>query len=120
MTWEYDVASHTFTRNGETFTANYAGATGYKNNSAQECVKNRGPLPRGMYTIGSPHNSAHTGKYTLDLTPNLSNAMCGRSDFRIHGASSQRPLDSSQGCIIVPVRIRKIIWASGDRELKVK
>lgn len=74
MTWEYDVATHKFTRNGETYTADYAGATGFKNDSSQECVSGKGPLPRGTYTIGSPHNSAHTGKYTLNLTPNQSNA----------------------------------------------
>lgn len=86
MAWEYDVTTHTFTRNGESYTADYAGATGYKNDSSQECVANKGPLPRGTYTIGAPHHSAHTGKYTLDLTPSASNSMCGRSAFRIHGA----------------------------------
>lgn len=120
MTWEYDVATHTFTRNGETHTADYAGAEGYKNDSSKECEKNKGPLPRGTYTIGSPYNSVHTGKYTLNLTPNLSNAMCGRSAFRIHGASKKHPLESSEGCIIASITIRKSIWASGDRELKVK
>ncbi|MDU7838180.1 MAG: DUF2778 domain-containing protein [Pantoea sp.] len=120
MAWEYDVATHTFTRNGETHPAEYAGAAGYKNDSSQECVSGKGPLPRGVYTIGSPHNSSHTGKYTLDLTPALSNFMCGRSAFRIHGASKQHPLDSSEGCIIASISVRKSIWASGDRELKVK
>lgn len=120
MTWEYDVTTHTFTRAGEKHKANYAGASGYKNDTSQECVSNKGPLPRGTYTIGAPHNSAHTGKYTLNLTPNLSNNMCGRSAFRIHGASSKKPLDSSEGCIVAPLSVRKSIWASGDRELKVK
>lgn len=69
MTWEYDVATHTFTRDGESYTADYAGASGYKDDTSQECVKNSGPLPRGTYTIGAPHHSPHTGKYTLDLTP---------------------------------------------------
>jgi hypothetical protein len=36
MAWEYDVATHTFTRNGEKYIANYAGAAGYKNDSSQE------------------------------------------------------------------------------------
>lgn len=120
MAWEYDVTTHTFSSNGETYTADYAGATGYKNDFSQECVSSKGPLPRGSYTIGSPHNSVHTGKYTLDLTPALSNAMCGRSAFRIHGASKKHPLDSSEGCIIASLSVRKSIWASGDRELNVK
>lgn len=49
MTWEYDVATHKFTRNGETYTADYAGATGFKNDSSQECVSGKGPLPKGTY-----------------------------------------------------------------------
>ena len=120
MAWEYNVATHMFTRNGKKYTADYAGATGYKNDSSQECVKGKGPLPRGTYTIGSPHNSPHTGKYTLNLAPSPDNAMCGRSAFRIHGASKKHPQDSSEGCIIAPFIIRKSIWASGDTELKVK
>ncbi|WP_105664279.1 tlde1 domain-containing protein [Cronobacter dublinensis] len=120
MTWEYDVATHTFTRNGESYTAEYAGASGYKDDTSQECVKNSGPLPRGTYTIGAPHHSPHTGKYTLDLTPSSLNDMCGRSAFRIHGASKAHPLDSSEGCIVAPLSARKSIWESGDTELKVK
>ncbi len=69
MAWEYDVATHTFTRNGEKHTADYAGATGYKNDSSQECVIGKGPLPRGTYTIGAPHNSAHTGNTRSTLHP---------------------------------------------------
>lgn len=120
MTWIYDVKSHTFTRNGESYIADYAGAAGYKNDPTQECIANSGPLPRGSYTIGAPHNSAHTGKYTLDLIPAITNNMCGRYAFRIHGASRKYPLDSSEGCIIASLKIRKSIWASGDRELTVK
>lgn len=119
MAWEYDVTTHTFSRNGETYTADYAGATGYKNDFSQECVSSKGPLPRAVIPL-VPHNSVHTGKYTLDLTPALSNAMCGRSAFRIHGASKKHPLDSSEGCIIASLSVRKSIWASGDRELNVK
>lgn len=35
-------------------------------------------------------------------------------------AGNKHPLDSSEGCIIAPFGLRKSIWASGDRELKVK
>lgn len=121
MSWEYDVAKHSFSLNGVyQFTANYAGASGYKNFYTYECVKNKGPLPRGKYTIGSPHNSPHTGKYTLSLTPKLSNDMCGRDAFKIHGLSRSDPANSSEGCIVAPLSVRKSIWKSGDRELIVK
>ncbi|WP_426727910.1 tlde1 domain-containing protein [Enterobacter cloacae complex sp. 326A8] len=92
MSWEYNVKEHKFYLDGVyQFDADYAGASGYKNDPSQECVKNSGPLPRGKYTIGSPHNSAHTGKYTLSLTPYSTNEMCGRDSFKIHGKSSLHP-----------------------------
>lgn len=48
MSWEYDVKEHKFYLDGVyQFDADYAGASGYKNDPSQECVKNSGPLPRG-------------------------------------------------------------------------
>ncbi|SMG61968.1 hypothetical protein SAMN03159353_10856 [Cedecea sp. NFIX57] len=38
----------------------------------------------------------------------------------LENASNRHPLDSSEGCIIASISVRKSIWASGDRELKVK
>lgn len=121
MTWEYDVKTATFSRNGSAvLQASYAGAVGYKNDTSKECVLNNGPLPRGSYQIGEPHQAIHTGAYTLNLDPSSNNNMCGRSLFRIHGANGKHPLASSNGCIIAPLSVRKAIWMSGDRELIVK
>lgn len=107
MSWEYDVKEHKFYLDGVyQFDADYAGASGYKNDPAHECVKNSGPLPRG--------------KYTLSLTPYSTNDMCGRDAFKIHGKSSQHPEDSSEGCIIAPLSARRSIWKSDDTELIVK
>lgn len=40
MSWEYDVKEHKFYLDGVyQFDADYAGATGYKNDPSQECVK---------------------------------------------------------------------------------
>lgn len=48
MSWEYDVKEHKFYLDGVyQFDADYAGASGYKNDPSHECVKNSGPLPRG-------------------------------------------------------------------------
>jgi len=97
----------------------WAGQGDGKNNPAMQGVKGIGPLPVGVYTIGEPHDSPHTGPYTMDLTPDPSNNMLGRSDFRIHGASYMRPELSSEGCIIQPREIRENIWNSGDRTIEV-
>ncbi|PLR36687.1 tlde1 domain-containing protein [Chimaeribacter arupi] len=121
MTWEYEVTSCLFYRNGTPkHRALYAGARHYYNDPSKECVSDKGPLPRGKYTIGAPHYSEKTGKYTLDLTPHSSNAMCGRFAFKIHGESARNPGGASQGCIIAVFSVRKDIWDSGDRELVVR
>lgn len=40
MSWEYDVKEHKFYLDGVyQFDADYAGASGYKNDPSQECVK---------------------------------------------------------------------------------
>ncbi|MBF7955949.1 tlde1 domain-containing protein [Rahnella victoriana] len=121
MSWTYEVSTRKFYHNGTfQFTGSYAGAPGYKNDPTQECVKDRGPLPRGSYQIGPPHTSHRTGKYSLSLTPSSSNNMCDRDAFKIHGDSSQHPGEASSGCIVTSLTERKRIWASGDRELTVK
>lgn len=83
-------------------------------------IVNKEPLPHGNYTIGSPYNSPHTGKYTLSLTPKSSSNMCGRDAFKIHGMNGQHPSDSSNGCIVAPLSVRKAIYNSGDTELIVR
>lgn len=120
MAWTYEVRTKRFYHNGTfRFEADYAGAPGYKNDSAFECLKDRGPLPRGSYTIGEPRITGKTGKYSLPLSPHSSNAMCGRNAFLIHGDKLSAPGEASTGCIVIGLSSRKNIWTSGDRELIV-
>lgn len=120
MTWIYDVKSKSFTLNGIfQFTAMYAGAEGYKDDSAYECEVNKGPLPRGKYHIGRPmakHPSA--GLFVLRLTPYRDNAMCGRAGFLIHGDNGKGT--ASNGCIVMEIKYRKKFADSDDKELIVK
>jgi hypothetical protein len=100
-------------------------ATGYsgkgkgKNNCDMQHVKNVGPIPRGLYTIGQAYNSQKVGPFALPLTPDPSNEMFGRSAFLCHGESSKNPGNASEGCIILKRSIRNLIWDSGDRVLLV-
>jgi hypothetical protein len=65
MTWTYKVTEAEFHHNGSfQFKARYAGARGYYNDSAKECVKNKGPLPRGKYRIEAPRH-ANPGQETM-------------------------------------------------------
>ncbi|MEI2265032.1 tlde1 domain-containing protein [Erwinia sp. CGal63] len=122
MSWTYSVMMKTFKHNGEyKFSALYAGAPGYKDNPEYECLRNKGPLPRGKYRIvGVPFTHKKAGEFTLRLEPDKGNSMCGRDGFLIHGDSRKEPGTASNGCIILDPRFRKEIWKSGDRELIVE
>ncbi|MDO9710743.1 tlde1 domain-containing protein [Paracraurococcus lichenis] len=100
-------------------------ATGYsgseehggKNNPKAQCLQDVGPLPRGSYTIGAPRPGP--SPFSLPLTPDPANDMCGRSAFLIHGDSIARPGTASHGCIILDRAARERIAASGIDRLVV-
>ena len=53
MPWVYKINARSFYLNGSyQFNARYSGRPGFKNDSVNECVRDKGPLPRGTYTIG--------------------------------------------------------------------
>jgi len=121
MPWVYKISVHKFYLNGVyQFDASYAGRPGFKNDSAYECVKGKGPLPRGTYTIGAAFYHHKTKAYTMRLTPYPENPMCGRDGFMIHGNSGAHPLSASDGCIILDFRYRKIINENRDKILVVE
>jgi hypothetical protein len=120
MGWNFKQGSGLlWNDDGTVRSVGWAGQREGKNNPAMQDVPKTGPLPVGEYTINEPHDSPHTGPYTMDLTPSPNNNMFGRDDFRIHGAAFEHPELSSEGCIIMPKPVREKIWTSGDRKLTV-
>ena len=118
--WTYHQATgELFDRSDVHVATGYAGAPEGKNDPTKQDIPKVGPLPRGRYTIGSPHDSPHTGPYTMDLTPDPTNEMYGRGDFRMHGDSEEHPGAASEGCIVMPREVRVRVWISGDHQLKV-
>ena len=100
----------------------YSGAFGQGlNNPAMESVANVGPIPRGKWSIGAPHNELGShGPYVMNLTPGKGTNTFGRTLFRMHGDKlSGPPFHASHGCIILGPAIRHKIWNSGDHELVV-
>lgn len=77
-----------------------------RNNPAMQAVHNIGPLPQGWYTLDEPITHPHLGPLAFPLIPDPANEMFGRGGFFIHGASSADPLNSSEGCIIMPHDVR--------------
>lgn len=125
--WRYSIKTGWMVRNDDTFQG-YSGAghalVDGRNNPAMQNIPNVGPIPVGMYTIGAPHDSPRTGRYTMDLNPiewtGVLTAwldMYGRSAFRIHGNNAED--DASHGCIILPPGARRAVWESGDHALQV-
>lgn len=116
MPWIYDQSSGEITHDGSYVGTGYSGNGTSRNRPTDQHLRNRGPIPRGRYTIGPPHQSARTGPHVLNLRPNGHNAL-GRTDFQIHGNNATN--DASNGCIILGPAIRRQISSSGDTTLIV-
>lgn len=118
--WTFSQSDGRITKEGVGILATgYSGRDEAKNNSAMEQVKDRGPIPRGRYTIGPPRDTHTHGPYVLPLTPDADNEMWGRGEFLIHGDNIELPGRASEGCIILPRFARERIWESGDHDLQV-
>jgi hypothetical protein len=92
-------------------------ANGGKNNPHAQCERDIGPIPRGRYSIGAPF--AGPSPFSLRLTPDPANDMCGRDGLLIHGDSIADPGTASHGCIILDRTVRERIAASPIKLLRV-
>jgi hypothetical protein len=120
MPWSYSQKTGQLKFNGIVVGKGYSGAglsakTG-RNNSEMEDVRNKGPIPRGQWNIGTAYADKKRGPVVLALTPVGHNAH-GRTDFLIHGNNSKN--DASEGCIILGPDLRKKVANSGDTILTV-
>lgn len=126
--WTYKQSTGEFlkpdgTRLGFGFAGNGIGL----NNPVMQTQHNVGPLPVGNYTMTEfRENDSHTGMCTIVLIMETGEEDYGRSAFRIHGSVNltstglDRFLHSSDGCIILgDCILRRGIWASPDKKLKV-
>lgn len=98
----------------------WAGQGKYKNDPAATNVPNLGPLPVGLYTIGAAYHHPKLGPLTMNLTPDSTNVMFGRSVFRLHGAAAVNPELSSEGCIIQMHDVRLAVASNLDREFRLQ
>jgi hypothetical protein len=124
-TIQYSQSKAQFTWEGKTYgnpPSTYSGNGKWKNQSASQCVRNHGPLPRGKYNIGKMLRShGSLGKHVIPLTPQNNLLICGRSHFYIHGDKIAIALrgTASDGCIVTPFTIRKMIDDNKISELEV-
>lgn len=125
MAWTFQQSTGKLTDpTGKLIATGYAGGNCGKNpegvnNPAMQNVACIGPLPQGKYTFGTPENSAKLGPFAIPLIPEPGNQMFGRSAFFMHGDTPQLNHSASEGCIIMPLAIRKLCDASKDLNLNV-
>ena len=88
----------------------YSGNGPCINDPDKTWVVGHGPIPLGLYLIGSPEEHPESvGAYALPLTPDPANSMFGRGGFFIHGDNPQANHSASDGCIVANRAIRTII-----------
>ncbi len=104
---------------GELIGIGYSGHGEGKNNPSMEQIHNVGPLPKGKYMVGEPYTNPHSGPFTMNLTPDPSNEMYGRSGFMLHGDSIPNPGTASTGCIIMNRAVRESVHAGSDKVINV-
>lgn len=118
--WVWDQSAGTLSRDGKLVSRGYAGRDRGLNNPSMQGIAGIGPIPQGLWNIvGKPYDSPNTGKYTLRLEPAPGTNTLGRSAFRIHGDNARLNNTASKGCIILPRKIREMIYMSKDTILKV-
>jgi len=118
MKWVYSQGTGKLTHpDGGEFATGYSGAGDGKNNCAMQHVKNVGPIPQGLWHIGSVYDSKKVGPYAIRLEPDATTHTFGRSAFLIHG--DNRTHTASEGCIILSRRVRNAIIDSGVKLLQV-
>ena len=86
----------------------YSGNGAGLNNTLFEHKRNLGPIPRGRYLVGTPHQHAKLGPVVMSLFPHNHSAQ-GRDGFAIHGDNGRGDKSASKGCIVLAREDREFI-----------
>ena len=125
MPWTFEIAGGSILNPDGSFAASaYSGGDkGQRpdgvDNVSDEATKNVGPLPEGIYTLGTPVDHSQLGPFAIPLIPDPSNQMYGRGSMYIHGDTAAMNHSASEGCIITNRNTRNAMWVSSDHELRV-
>lgn len=117
MTWTYSQSTGELQHNGEFVGNGYSGTGFGRNNPAYQETENYGPIPEGLYTIGTAHDDPVLGPCIMALHPNPATDTFKRSGFYLHGNNKNN--DASHGCIVLGPLLRHSIASSPDTELEV-
>lgn len=134
MKWQYQQSTGTLFQDGTALCQGYSGHGEGENNPAMQNVRDVGPCPRGIYTLAGPECTATLalgqvcpacrgigihkhGPFVLRLIPDPANEMHGRAGMLCHGDNTNHT--ASEGCIIMPLWVRKLLAESEDKQLEV-
>lgn len=122
MAWTYSQSTGALLNpTGTLILHGFAGHSAGLNNPALQDQKDIGPLPQGKYKMNQYFNIHPTmGQGVIELLPDPTNQMFGRSGFFIHGLNVNDPLHSSDGCAILGSTLNRLnMWASLDHDFVV-
>lgn len=125
MTWTYDQATgHLIDPTGAQVAVGYAGGNCGNdpdgvNNPDMQGEKQIGPLPVGIYTLGTVVPQSHLGPFAIPLIPDADNDMLGRGGFYIHGDTAAMNKSASEGCMIFSRAVREQVYGSDDHTITV-
>ncbi len=114
--WTYSQTTGNLARDGVFKGKGYSGNGRGLNNPIAQNIHGIGPIPRGTYQIGQPHQPhTHMGILVFPLYPAESNAMAGRTGFFIKDPGDDAPLSYQNGAdgIALTLALREQILASG-------
>lgn len=118
--WTYSQGTGQLTDpDGRVVAVGYSGRGPGRNNCEKQHIKATGPIPRGLWSIGTPRDSKRVGPFSMDLLPMAGTETFGRSALMIHGDNRQANGTASSGCVILARKWRNAIWDSGVRVLEV-
>lgn len=119
--WYYSQATGELKNdNGKLVATGYSGLgpsfNDGRNNPDMETIKGAGPIPRGLWKIGTFSYSDNVGPVSAHLSP-INHDAHGRTAFMIHGNNQTN--NASHGCVILDRPTREKIRDSGDDSLMV-
>lgn len=89
----------------------YSGAVGHQNKPQSQGLVAKGPIPRGLWQLGSAFKHARLGEVAIPIWPKSQETALGRSGFYIHGDNQRADGTASSGCIILNRKSRDYIEA---------
>lgn len=115
--WFYKQSTGELSQDGQYVATGYSGHAEGRNDPAMEDKADLGPLPRGLYVIGTPFDTTTHGPHVMRLSPCAGTDEHGRAGFLMHGDNTRH--DASLGCVIMDRVTRDKVSASGDKNLEV-